>query len=297
MSSPKPSVRPSRKGPGKDLATNHRLWERISDEYERLHDRSLGVAGAESWGLFRIPERELRLLGDVRDLDVLEVGCGAARWSISLQRRGARCVGIDFSRSHLAHAARRVRQARSGVALVEGNAERLPFRDARFDLAFCDWGALTFADPERTIPEAARILRPSGRLVFSTANPIRSIAQSRVRSRMGRRLRYDYFGLSRLDYGNEVNFQRTFGEWVRLFRSAGFGILDLLEFPAPPRGRSSYLTEGDRRWARHWPMEAIWRLEKLPSPARGRRTPTRGRGPSKSRRPGTGPRGTPSSRR
>jgi SAM-dependent methyltransferase len=48
------------------------------------------------------PEEELGLLGDVRGLDVLELGCGTAYWSAWLQRRGARPIGLDLTSAQLA---------------------------------------------------------------------------------------------------------------------------------------------------------------------------------------------------
>ena len=49
------------------------------------------------WGLFHMPERELGVLGDVADLDVIELGCGTAYVSAWLARMGARPVGVDLT--------------------------------------------------------------------------------------------------------------------------------------------------------------------------------------------------------
>jgi ubiquinone/menaquinone biosynthesis C-methylase UbiE len=255
--------------PGSDhIRKNRRNWERSSNSYERRHARALRVAGSESWGLFRIPEARLKLLGEVRGRDVLEVGCGAAMWSIALARRGAHCTGIDLSRAHLRHAAENLSRSSARVGLLEGNAERLPFPSGQFDLVFCDWGALSFADPDRSIPEAARVLRVGGRLVFSTAHPLRALAQSRPTGNMERRLSQPYFGFERVEWPNEVEFRKTFGGWVALFRENGLELLEMVEPRAPPRGKTSYLNARDHRWARDWPMEAIWKLRRVSSPAR-----------------------------
>ena len=148
-----------------------------------------------AWGFWRIPESKLRALGDPRGRDVLEIGCGAARWSIALARKGARAVGLDLSTAQLAHARRLVRESRQPVRLVRGDAERLPFHASSFNVVFCDWGAMTFCDPYRTVPQAARVLRPGGRLVFSTSSPFRILAQNRRTDRISGRLLYDYFGM------------------------------------------------------------------------------------------------------
>lgn len=134
-----------RAGPDDDDLTPHArrnraLWEATSDDYERRHAGDLDGDKAMTWGLWRIPEAELGVLGEVAGKDVLELGCGAARWSIALARRGARPVGLDLSPRQLAHARRLMREAGVAFPLVEASAEAVPLPDASFDLVFCDWG-------------------------------------------------------------------------------------------------------------------------------------------------------------
>jgi len=57
-----------------------------------------------AWGVWQIPEDEIHALGEVAGKDVLELGCGAAQWSIELAGRGARPVGLDLSERQLEHA-------------------------------------------------------------------------------------------------------------------------------------------------------------------------------------------------
>lgn len=238
------------------------MWERQSRAYDRRFRRVLSGSRAAAWGLWRVPERSLRLLPPVRRRATLEVGCGAARWSVALARKGAHPVGLDFSRVQLAQARREVARSQAAVALVQGSAERIPFDDATFDLVFCDWGALTFADPARTIPECARVLRPAGHLVFASASPIALIARDLRRDRLTRRLRRDYFGLHRIEFPDEVNFQLPYGEWVALFARCGLTVERLVETRPPARARSAYLSRAEEQWAQRWPMECLWRVRK-----------------------------------
>ena len=203
------------------------------------------------------------LLGDVRGRDVLELGCGAARWSYALRDDGARPVGLDFSPTRLRQARDSGGRRRTALPLVRANAERLPFRADTFDLVFCDWGAMTFCDPARTVPEVARVLRSGGRFVFSNSSPFRSVAQDRRTDRLSARLRYSYFDLGRLEFRDgEVNFQLTTGRWIDLFREHGLAVERLVE-SRPAEGRpSSYLNPSEERWARSWPMEWIWQLRR-----------------------------------
>jgi ubiquinone/menaquinone biosynthesis C-methylase UbiE len=242
---------------------NREMWNAQSDEYEGLHAGALSHDRAMAWGLWRIPESTLHVLGDVAGKDILELGCGAARWSIALAQHGARPVGLDLSERQLDHARRLQAEAGVSFPLLEASAEQVPLPDRSFDIVFCDWGAMTFADPYRTVPEAGRLLRPGGLFAFSAATPISAICESVPEDRLTRTLTNDYFGLHTLDWGDSVDFQIPYGEWLRLFRAADLQVEDLIETRPAEGQTSTYRTEEENEWARHWPMENIWRLRKL----------------------------------
>ncbi len=257
------------------IRQNLALWQKQAKSYDRRFRTVLGGAKAASWGLWRIPESKLGAIGDPRGQDILEIGCGAARWSIALARRGGRAVGLDLTPAQLAHAVRNVHASRLHLPLVRGDAERLPFADASFDVVFCDWGALTFTDPYRSVPEAARVLRQGGRLVFATSSPFRAVTQDRRSDRMRRTLAYNYFGLHRIEYrDDEVNFVLPYGEWIRLFTENGLTVVALHETQPAPREHSRYLRRSEEAWARRWPLESIWVTRRVGRihPRAGRRT-------------------------
>jgi len=206
----------------------------------------------------------MHLLGPIRGKRVLELGCGAARWSIALARRGSRMTGLDLSSAQLAKAGQLQRRAGVRFPLVRGSAERLPFRERSFDCVFCDWGAMTFTDPFRSVPEVARVLRRGGRFVFSTWNPWHFVALGLRNERQLRRFVRPYFGLHRLDYGPKwaIEFTLPYGEWVALFRRNGLLVDRLIETKATPRDRSAYLSRDSLEWGRSWPLETIWSLVK-----------------------------------
>lgn len=207
-----------------------------------------------------MPEARTGYLGPVRGRLVLEVGCGAGRWSLGLRRVGARPIGLDLSLNQLRKA--RALSGRRPFPLVRANAETMPFADGAFDLAFCDWGGLTFSDPWRALPECARVLRPGGLLVFATASPIRFIGHDPRTDRQTHRLVRPYFGPRRLDWGDNVEFQMPYGEWVELFIRSGFTIERLVETRPAPTQTSAYLSRNDNAWARSWPMECVWKLRR-----------------------------------
>ena len=75
-----------------DAARNRVAWDAFSDEYQAKHAASLATTGGLAWGTSRVPESALRVLGDVAGKDILELGCGAAQWSIGMARAGAHPV-------------------------------------------------------------------------------------------------------------------------------------------------------------------------------------------------------------
>lgn len=241
---------------------NRRSWNETADSYQAQSGPQLAASGGLAWGVWQIPEAELNILGDVRDKDILEFGCGAAQWSIALAKAGARPVGLDLSDRQLEHARALMAQAGVDFPLVHASAEAVPLADASFDVVFCDHGAMTFADPYRTVPEAARLLRPGGLLAFSHASPIQTIAWALDEERAGDRLVIDYFGMHQFDDGEMIDFNLPYGEWVRLFRVNGFVVEDLLEPRPAPDATSSYRDDIEREWSRRWPAESIWRLRR-----------------------------------
>jgi SAM-dependent methyltransferase len=242
---------------------NRAFWDADADDYQAEHAPEL-TAAPLAWGVWRVLESELGVLGDVRDLDVLEYGCGGAQWSVALAASGARVVGLDQSRGQLRHARALASTAAHPVPLLCASGEAVPFADGSFDLVFCDHGAMSFCDPDRSVPEVARVLRPGGRLVFSHTTPWPYLAWSKRRDRVTRRLRRSYFGMRRFDDGDgegTIDFQLPYGEWIRCFRTNGFAIDDLIELRAPKHAHTTYV-DFDARWARRWPAEQIWCVRK-----------------------------------
>ncbi len=229
---------------------NRAVWDARSDEYQQRHGEFLR---GDAWGTWQIPETELGLLGDVAGKDVLELGCGAAQFSIALAARGARCVGLDNSERQLEHA----RANGADFPLVHAAAEDVPLPDESFDILFSDHGALSWGEPERVVPEAARLLRSGGLLVFNVSSPLAEVCYDEQADRHGETLQRPYFGLRRIDEGDDAaTYNLGYGEWIRLLRANHLGVEQLFE-PLPPEGAAT--TYGvDPEWARRWPAECIW---------------------------------------
>ena len=240
------------------VAHNRAFWDRDSDDYQAAHGAALADA-PRAWGAFRAPERELAVLGDTRGLDVLELGCGAAQWSIALAADGARVTGLDLSRAQLRHA----RAAASALPLVLASGEQLPFAPACFDLVFCDHGAISFCNPAVIIPEVARVLRAGGRLAFCATHPMLYLTYDADHDKQTRRLEIEYRDLGRMDLGEgTIDWALPAGGWIRVLRANGFVVEDCIELIARADARTTYADFAPPKWARRWPAEWIWKARR-----------------------------------
>ncbi len=240
-------------------ARNRAAWDAEAHLWVEPGERNW-ASDEPSWGIWSIPERGLGVLPDVEGMDTIELGCGTAYWSAWLARRGARPVGLDNSANQLETARRLQREHGLEFPLVHASAEAVPLPDAGFDLALSEYGACLWCDPELWIPEAARLLRPGGYLVFLTNSPLLVLC-SPDSGAAGDRLLRDQFGMRRFEWpdeGDAVEFHLPHGELLRLLRRHGFEVLDLVELQAPADGdpgRFDWLTLD---WSRRWPSEEIW---------------------------------------
>jgi len=242
---------------------NREAWDGMSDWYQSTHGGPISEAPA-AWGMFRLPEAQLRLLPPLGGASVLELGCGAAQWSAWLARQDARVTGLDLSARQLDHARDLLRSAGTEVRLLQASAEALPLGADAFDLVLSDHGAMSWADPARTLPEVARVLKPDSLLVFCTLSPLFVVCADEALHAAGDRLRRDYFGMYDIDEGGGARtFCPTYGEWVRLFRENGLTVEALVEL-RQPAGASSTFYPVTNIWPQRWPAELIWKVRKEP---------------------------------
>jgi len=147
--------------------------------------------------------------------------------------------------------------------LVEAPAEDVPLPDASFDLALSEYGASIWCDPERWVPEAARLLRPGGRVVFLCNSPL-SILCSPDDGPVEDRLLRPQFGMWRFEWPEGgVNYHPSHGDWIRVLRASGFTVERLVELQAPPAAEDRpYHDFVTADWSRRWPSEDVWAARK-----------------------------------
>ena len=244
------------------VSRNRGYWDSMAGDYVDAGQRAW-ASEQPYWGIWGIPESDVHLLpDDVSGLDVIELGCGTGYVSAWLARRGARPVGIDNSPRQLESARKFQKEFGLDFPLILGNAETVPLPDASFDLAVSEYGAALWADPYKWIPEAARLLRPGGQLVFLTNATlvIMCVPDLEADGPATTQLQRPYFGMCRTEWPDSdgVEFHLGHGDWIRLLRANGFEIEDLVEL-RPPEGATSHYEWVTSEWARQWPSEEAWK--------------------------------------
>ncbi len=232
-------------------AANRSWWDGEADDYYAEHGAFLGdsefVWGPEGW-----TEAELDLLG-VRDgMTVLEIGAGAAQCSRWLARHhDVRVVASDLSMGML-RTARRIEGAAADVGhpasalpLLQCDGLALPLSDASVDRVFTAYGVVPFvADSGAVLAEAARVLRPGGRFVFSTSHPVRWAFPDDPGPH-GLTATSSYFDRtpyveSEAGMVTYAEHHRTLGDLVRQVVAAGLVLVDLVEPEWPARNEQAW---------------------------------------------------------
>jgi SAM-dependent methyltransferase len=248
---------------GDHVPVTRRQWdESISAWFDR-YAQPRWAAAEPYWGIWCVPQSRLPVLpADVDGATTVELGCGSAYVSAWLARRGAHAVGVDVSARQLATARRMQDEFDLRFPLIHGDAERVPLAGGCADLVISEYGASVWCDPYRWIPEAARLLRPGGRLVFMAESTLARMCTPEE-GPVTDRLVHDLFGLRRLvrrgDSGAEyVVFTLPHGDWVRLLGRCGLVVEDLIEVQVPAGSTNDDFPEYPDEWVRRWPAEEVW---------------------------------------
>lgn len=151
----------------------HEGWARVADKYDSTWSSSTR----------QFIQPLLDAANVSAKMSILDVGCGPGYVSAAALKRGAIPVGLDFSEEMIAIATKMF----PGIEFRYGDAQNLPFAGATFDRVIANFALLHLAEPERAMAEAHRVLKPGGRVAFTTwakvsENPFVKLVDDAIRA-------------------------------------------------------------------------------------------------------------------
>ena len=242
------------------VARNRALWDDVNTVVTDPAAEAMWSRPEPVWGLFAVPDQDVGLLDHVAGRRVVELGCGTAYVSAWLARAGAHPVAVDLSRGQLATAARCQERFGLRFPLVEADGAVVPLRTGAFDLVVSEYGAAPWCEPAAWIAEAARLLRPGGRLVFLTNSVLAALCVPEEGGYATDRLQRPLAALSPVAWpGGGVEHHPGHGRWIRLLTDAGL-VVDALHELHPPVDATTHPDYEivTAEWARDWPAEDLW---------------------------------------
>jgi ubiquinone/menaquinone biosynthesis C-methylase UbiE len=162
-----------------------RSWDAIADDWVRHADQN-------DYRNDLLMPLTLELLGEVRDVTILDLGCGEGGYSRELAARGAKVIGVDGSSRLVAVA----RERAPDIQYIAANANALqPIASDSFEIVLAAMSLMDVEDYEGAIDEVWRVLRPDGRIFMSITHPCFSAPVSGwIKSETGE---LQFFGVDR----------------------------------------------------------------------------------------------------
>lgn len=250
------------------IARTRRLWAQVNADITDADAAGRWASDEIEWGLTGTLETSLGVLGEVSGLDVLDLGCGTGYFSAWLARRGARVTGVDLSPEQLRTARRCQDEFDVHFDLVEADAEALPLVDRSFDLVVSEHGVGVWCRPDAWVAEAARVLRPGGRLLFLVNSHLSALCVPAEGGGAGELLLRGQRDVSEVTWpGGGTEFHLSHGAWIDVLRRHAFvvdAMHELYAGDAQQRRYADYLDIASKGWGNRWPVEELWQAHLPP---------------------------------
>lgn len=111
----------------------------------------------------------IQLIGNVKGKNILDVGCGTGRYTVTLAKKGAEVHGIDISKGMLRVA--RKKSKRLGIKYRIVSMLKIPYRNNVFDIVISNLALDHVKNYKKALSEMLRVCNPKGKIVISTMHP------------------------------------------------------------------------------------------------------------------------------
>jgi len=200
-------------------------WEDNSKTFQEESKVPIGI----TYGPAVPTENKLKLIGNLKGKNVLEIGCGGAQCGIGFAKRGANVIGIDLSKEQLKYAKSLIEKNKVKIKLLQGDMVNLhQIKSNSQDIVFSSWALFYISDLKKCFKGVYRVLKKKGIFVFSTSHPFWKIIDSKTL-----RIKKCYYKNGRYETcykGTYVSYHHLISELVNNLISAGF-ILERIEEP------------------------------------------------------------------
>jgi ubiquinone/menaquinone biosynthesis C-methylase UbiE len=241
-----------------DFTETSETWDANSSDYiELCRDDMQGDPNRQ----FIIDPAMWSLIGDVKGLTVLDAGCGHGYLTRLLATKGAKAAGVDFSKSFINYCKKLESKMNLGCTFyVASLTEMNDFESKSFDLIVSNIVMIDVLDYRAAFKEIARVLKDDGRFIWSNVHPVFGRTAGALDPRIPRdsprgEARYLKTIDRYFDTGGELlsnwmstpiwQFIRTFEEYSKALKAAGFVISEILE----PRPSPEVIQQNPRGFA------------------------------------------------
>jgi SAM-dependent methyltransferase len=209
-----------------------------------------------------------KIIGKVKNKHVLDLSCGEGYNTRMLARKGARVIGVDFSREMIRQARLSEEKDKLGVKYYISDAADLKeLKNKHFDVVTCIMALMDIERYEDAISEVARVLKKNGRFVFSITHPCfeygdtiegepigkwkdGEMADNSAEEKPGHLEINRYFGIAKSEVPwnmkrlvkpfKTTSFHRTLTDYFEALHKNGFVISRLFEPKPTARGVTKY---------------------------------------------------------
>ncbi|MDO8528463.1 MAG: methyltransferase domain-containing protein [Nanoarchaeota archaeon] len=212
---------------------NERAYNKFAEQYHK----DLLNSETNFWHKFVEKPAMMSLLkGNIKNKEVLDLGCGSGIFTKRLSSMGVDITGLDLSES-LINIARRENPK---IKFYVGNAKKTPFKKIQFDVITSSLMVHYVKDLNALFKEVSRILKKRGLFIFSMHHPVMEVTERlKINGKKSKIIQFNkYFHNNKYEWtlhksANLISYHHTFENIVNSLNDSGFVVERLLETRAP----------------------------------------------------------------